>query len=556
MSMRIILIVFALLLPAVAFAAGSENGSFGMLSLLPPIIAITLALILRQVIPSLLIGVILGATIYCGGNPLLGVLRTLDNYMLDALADHDHAAIVLFSMTLGGMVGIVSACGGSAGIVNMISRFAKSAKSGAIAAWIMGMIIFFDDYASTLIVGNTMRPYTDRLKISREKLSYIVDSTSAPIASIALISTWIGFEMGLIADAFTKLNIDKNVYLTFVESIPYRFYCLTALLLVPMIALTGRDLGPMLTAERRARSTGKVLRDGAKPLSEDIALTEQGIISSSWNALVPIAVVILATAFGLYWSGKSAAGPDAPLYNIIGSANSFSALMWAAFAGAVSAIFLAVFNSSLKFDKVLDAFLSGAKSMVLAMIILILAWALGKTCDDLGTAVYVSGLVKGAIPLWMLPALTFIIAAFISFSTGTSWGTMAILVPIIIPVTYNLAVPDKLSGLDAVVYIENHWHVMLSSIGSVLAGSVFGDHCSPISDTTIMSSMTSGADHIDHVRTQMPYAILAALAATLLGDLPSGFGFNPFISLTLALTAMYLVLKIFGGKSQPFNLNS
>lgn len=544
--MRILLLVLALISPSAAFAADSAAGNFGLLSLLPPLVAITLALLIRQVLPSLLIGVILGATIYYGGNPLTGLLHTLDSCIVDALADHDHSAIILFSMTLGGMVGVFSACGGSAGIVNLISRFAKTPKSGAIAAWLMGMVIFFDDYASTLIVGNTMRPYTDKLKISREKLSYIVDSTSAPIASIALISTWIGFEMGLIGDAFTKLGLDKNVYLTFVESVPYRFYCLTALLLVPMIALTGRDLGPMLTAERRARSTGKVLRDGAKPLAEDISTSAKGLVSSGWNALIPISLVIIITAIGLYFNGKNVASPGAPLYDIIGAADSFSVLMWAAFTGAVAAVILAVFNSPLKFGDTLDAFIAGAKSMVLAMVILILAWALGKTCDDLGTAVYVSGIVKGAISLWMLPALTFIIAALISFSTGTSWGTMAILVPIIIPVTYNLAVPENVTGAEAVTYIETHWHIMLSSLGSVLAGSVFGDHCSPISDTTIMSSMTSGSDHIDHVNTQMPYAILAALVSIFFGDLLAGFGVNPFISLTLALITMWLVLKIFG----------
>ena len=543
-------ILIFLVLPATCAASTGDvpDDSFGWLSLLPPLVAIALALILRQVLPSLLIGVLLGATIYLGWNPVLGLMRMLDTYMLNALADRDHAAIVMFSLTLGGMVGVISRCGGSSGIVAKISQYARTPKSGAIATWFMGMLIFFDDYANTLIVGNTMRPYTDKLKISREKLSYIVDSTAAPIASIALISTWIGFEMGLIGDAFSQLGIERNVYLTFLQSIPYRFYCVLALFVVPMIALMGRDFGPMLTAERRARSTGKVNRDGAQPLQEDITSADTGLVSSHWNALGPILLVILVTALGLYWNGKQSAGADAELYQIIGAADSFSVLMWAAFCGALTAVILAVANSPLKFGETLEAFVSGVKAMMLAMIILILAWSLGKICDDLGTAVFVSGVVKGSIAPWMLPALTFIISAFISFSTGTSWGTMAILVPIIIPVTFNLIVPDGITGPEAVAYVENHWHIMISSIGSVLAGSIFGDHCSPISDTTIMSSMTSGADHIDHVRTQMPYALLIAVVAILLGDILSGFGFNPWISLTAGMAVLWVVFRFAGGK--------
>ena len=544
-------ILLLLLVPSVSFAAEIGVGEhFGWMSLLPPIVAIAMALILRQVLPSLLIGVLLGATIYHGWNPAYGLMRMLDGYLLDALANRDHAAIVMFSMMLGGMVGVISRCGGSAGIIAKISKYARTPKSGAIATWMMGMVIFFDDYANTLIVGNTMRPYSDKLKISREKLSYIVDSTAAPIASIAVISTWIGFEMGLIGDSFAKLGIERNVYLTFIQSIPYRFYCVLALLVVPMIAWMGRDFGPMLKAERRARSTGKVLRDGAQPLSEDISTTDEIPVSSHWNALIPIGLVIIVTGLGLYWSGYQSIGL-APVYKIIGAADSFAVLMWAAFCGALAAVLMAIGNSPLKFGETLDAFISGVKSMMLAMIILILAWSLGKTCEDLGTALFVSGAARGVLALWLIPALTFIISAFISFATGTSWGTMAILVPIIIPVTYNLIMPENAAGSsEGTRILAENWHVMISAIGSVLAGSIFGDHCSPISDTTIMSSMTSGADHIDHVRTQTPYAILVAVVGIALGDLPSGLGMNPFVSLLLGIAVIFLFIRFVGGKVQ------
>lgn len=547
--MKRLFILSLILIPNVVFAGEVDLAdNFGWVSLLPPIVAIALALILRQVLPSLLIGVLLGATIYHGWNPAVGLMRMLDEYLLDALVNRDHAAIVMFSMMLGGMVGVISRCGGSGGIVAKISQYAKTPKSGAIATWAMGMVIFFDDYANTLIVGNTMRPFSDKLRISREKLSYIVDSTAAPIASIAVISTWIGFEMGLIGDAFAKLGIERNVYLTFIQSIPYRFYCVLALLVVPMIALMGRDFGPMLKAERRARSTGKVLRDGAQPLSEDISTAQEIPISSHWNALIPIGLVIIVTGLGLYWSGYQSIGA-APVYKIIGAADSFSVLMWAAFCGAVSAALMAIWNSPLKFGETIEAFVSGVKSMMLAMIILILAWSLGKTCEDLGTALFVSGAAREVLALWLVPALTFVISAIISFATGTSWGTMAILVPITIPVTYNLIVPEGAAGsAEGARILAENWHVMISAIGSVLAGSIFGDHCSPISDTTIMSSMTSGADHIDHVRTQMPYAVLIALVGTVLGDLPSGLGMNPFVSLAVGIAVIFLFIRFVGGK--------
>ena len=549
-TLTVISILLLIVSPAIGLAADDalSDESFGWLSLLPPVVAIALALILRQVLPSLLIGVLLGATIYLGWNPVLGLMRMLDTYMLNALANRDHAAIIMFSMTLGGMVGVISRCGGSAGIVAKISKYARTPKSGAIATWAMGMLIFFDDYANTLIVGNTMRPYTDRLKISREKLSYIVDSTAAPIACIAFISTWIGFEMGLIGDSFSKLGIERNVYLTFLQSIPYMFYCVLALFVVPMIALMGRDFGPMLKAERRARTTGKLFRDGAQPLQEDITSAQMGLTSSHWNALGPILLVIIVTALGLYWNGREAEGAGAPLYQIIGAANSFSVLMWAAFCGALTAVIMAIANSPLKFNETMEAFVSGVKAMMLAMIILILAWALGKICDDLGTAVYVSAIVKGAIAPWMLPGLTFVIAAFISFSTGTSWGTMAILVPIIIPVTFNLIVPEGVAMPEAGSFVESQWHIMIASIGSVLAGSIFGDHCSPISDTTIMSSMTSGADHIDHVRTQMPYALVIGAVGILLGNIPAGLGWNPWLSLIAGMGILWVVFRVAGGR--------
>ncbi len=520
----------------------------GFLSLLPPILAILLALILRQVFISLFAGIWLGATFLWGYNPLLGILRLLDHYIVGSLADPNHASIVLFSLTLGGMVGIISHSGGTQGIVKKLSNFASKPKGGQIAAWAMGVFIFFDDYANTLIVGNTMRPITDRVRISREKLSYIVDSTAAPVASIAVISTWIGFELGLIQSVFQQLNINQNIYLIFLQTIPYRFYSVLAIIFVFLVALFGRDFGPMLKAEKRARKTGKVLRPGGIPLS-DLTLTQTTAPEGAplrWpNAVVPIFVVIFVTIIGLWYNGKEnliAQGVTGhSIRMIIGASNSFEVLMWSSFAGAFTAGVLAISQKILTLRQTFDAWISGTKSMVYAMVILVFAWSISKICEDLHTADYVVAITRGILSPRLLPIITFVISAFISFATGTSWGTMSILMPIVVPMAYKFSqemfLPPEISTA-----------ILIGTIASVLSGSVFGDHCSPISDTTIMSSMASGSDHVDHVRTQIPYALLVAGVAIAAGYLPAGYGFNSFISISIGILLLIGFLFLFGKK--------
>ncbi|MDZ7260667.1 MAG: Na+/H+ antiporter NhaC family protein [candidate division KSB1 bacterium] len=520
----------------------------GILSLLPPILAIVLALTVRQVLLALFCGAWLGSIFISHFNPVTGFMRLLDTYLISSLTEGSHVAIVLFSMTLGGMVGVISRSGGTQGIVNKISRYANHPRGGQIVAWALGIFIFFDDYANTLIVGNTMRPFTDRLHISREKLSYIVDSTAAPVASIAIISTWVGFQMGLIDSAFKSLGIHRDAYITFIQSIPYASYSILTCLFVLLIGITLRDFGPMSKAELRAITTGKVLRDGAQPLTDSEALDISAVPGTPqrwFNAVIPISVVIIVTLGGLYFSGLRALGPkasEAPLGQIIGAANSFNVLMWASFSGALMAILLAVTQRILSLSKALDAWVAGARAMILAMMILILAWSIGRVCQDLKTADYVINLTQKVLSPHLLPVLTFVVAAFISFSTGTSWATMAILVPIVIPIAHRLC-------LDAAIEPALAHSILLGTIGAVLSGSVFGDHCSPISDTTIMSSMASAADHIDHVNTQLPYAVFVALVACLVGYLPAGFGINAFISIAMGIVILTGGLFLVGKRS-------
>ncbi len=524
----------------------------GWVSILPPLAAILLALIFRQVLVALFAGIWLGAFFIYGYAPIDGFLYALTEYIGKAAAEPDRMSILIFSLTLGGMVGVMSKAGGTQGIVQKLSRFASSSKRGQVVAWLMGVLIFFDDYANTLIVGNTMRPLTDKLKISREKLAYLVDSTAAPVANIAIISTWIGYELSLINQAFGQIGLHDNAYITFFKTIPYNFYPLFTLAFGLFVALTGRDFFSMHRAEQRAASGGNVLREGAVPLADmnsgELEI-KKGAPLRWYNAMIPVAAVILTTLIGLWLTGLANYHPAVPARNwiqyasgVIGQANSFAVLMWAAFIGSFTAILLAVGQRILTLNEAILSWVSGVKAMVLAGIILTLAWSIGNICTDLQTAEYVISQTQTILSPHLLPLLTFIIAGIIAFATGTSWGTMAILSPIVIPLAYQLPLHHA-SIAPAVAY-----EIFLSSIAAILAGATFGDHCSPISDTTIMSSMASGSDHIDHVRTQLPYALMAAAVSILFGYVPVGFGLSDGLVLGTGFVALFLFIRFAGKK--------
>lgn len=523
------------------------------LSIVPPLLAILLALITRQVIVALFAGIWVGVTFIYDFKLHIGFLRTVDTYIVQAVNSPDHIAIIVFSLVLGGMVGVVTRSGGTQGIVDLLSRYADDSRRGQLATWAMGVFIFFDDYANTLIVGNTMRPLTDKLRISREKLSYLVDSTAAPVANIAIISTWIGYELGLISQSFDALNIDQNPYLFFVRTIPLNFYPLYALALGLVIALLLRDFGPMHQAEVRAGTTGEVLSPTATPLS-DMTPDELDLYPDRpkrWmNAFIPVMAVIGVVCLGLLYTGwlnlqeQGIATSGLPLIRqlslIVGNADAFAVLLWAAFIGSIIAIILAISQRLLSLNESIDAWVKGIRSMVMAILILVSAWAIGSICHDLYTADYVISVVQQFLSPHWLPLLIFLSAAIIAFSTGTSWGTMAILMPVAIPLAHKFPLTDP--TIDA----AHATALLLSSTAAVLAGATFGDHCSPISDTTIMSSMASGSDHIDHVRTQLPYAFAAGLIACFLGYIPVGFGISNWIVLPMGMLATVLLVRFIG----------
>ena len=502
----------------------------GWISILPPLIAIGVALITKNVIPALFLGLWFGAFAAHGfsfAGMGWGLLNAFQVYVLEAITNPDHAAIILFTFMIGGMVGIVSKSGGMQGVVNKIIPFARTPERGQAATGVLGLVIFFDDYANVLVVGNTMRQVTDKLRVSREKLAYIVDSTAAPVACVAFVTTWIGFEVGQIATGMQLMDgYNEAAYTVFLKSIPYSFYPILAMFFVFLVSLSGRDFGPMYHAEIRARTKGQVLSPTAR-VDESAGgarelVPKEGQPQRAVNAMIPISVLISGVLVGLYVTGEGNG-----LREIIGSADSYKALMWASLLGAFTAAALSIGQRILTIAETVDAWYAGLKAMMIAMIILVLAWALSAVTEVLNTAGYLVSILGDTLHPGFVPALVFILSAATAFATGSSWGTMGILMPLVLPLTWavmqasNMATPEN-------------YGIIYSTVACVLAGSVWGDHCSPISDTTILSSMASGSDHIDHVRTQLPYALLVGAVGMVIGTIPTGFGLPWWLALPIS----------------------
>ena len=530
----------------------------GWASLAPPLIAITLALLFHEVITALLAGVWLGAFMMTGFNPLSALGRTIDSYVVPALGDtNGHTQIIVFSLMLGGLVGIVSQNGGTQGIVNKLRPFAKTRRRGSLATWFAGLCIFFDDYANTLIVGTTMRPITDNLKISREKLAYIVDSTAAPVAALVPISTWVGYEISLIADGMlVASNIPEqnsqlaltlstiSPFSVFISTIPYMFYPILTLTMVFLVSFMDRDFGPMIQAEKDSSSQKLDFNQSRPTIPEPMPslIDSKSTSEPRWyNAFLPIGAVISVVLLGLYTSGRTQANPGASLIDIFGAADPYNSLLWGSTAGCLVAVIITVSQKLLTLKETMEAWVDGLKTMLTAMVILILAWSLGQVTNDLGTANYLSQILTDSLPVQTLPALVFCTAAAMAFATGTSWATMAILIPLVIPLTVSLG--------GGIAFGTGEYSVLTSVISSVLAGAIFGDHCSPISDTTVLSSTASQCDHVDHVRTQLPYAIAVGTISIGVGSLGTAYGLPVWAALALGIALLIVILKIFGEPS-------
>lgn len=517
------------------------------LSILPPLVAIAMALIAKEVISSLFFGVLVGAFImalYSGHAPAEalggGLLRTVDTYVVGALFEYEHIQIIVFTLLIGGMVRLITANGGMRGVVNWLLKRANGPRSGQMMTFIMDLCVFFDDYSNTLVVGNTMRPIADKLKISREKLSYIVDSTSAPVVAIAFVTTWIGAELSYIQDGLDVIGLEENAYFVFINSLKYSFYPILTLGFVLMLIFSQRDYGPMLRAERQARTA---MPDTSK--TTDNQIDNAHLI----DALIPLLVLIFGTIIGLFVTGYKSEIWNDPNYGFfpkisstIGEANSYLALLWSSLLSLLTAIVMTLCRGTMKFNKIIEEMIEGIKTMFNAVLILTMAWSISLITSDMHTAEFVSQLLlKWSLSPVLVPMLTFILAALIGFSTGTSWGTMAILYPLILPASWMLCVKEGMS-VDATMPL------FYNVVASVLAGAVMGDHCSPISDTTIMSSLASGCDHLQHVGTQMPYALTVGCVAVFIGVLPTALGLPSWIAFLMGLAVLAAIVRFVGKK--------
>ncbi len=526
------------------------------LSLLPPLIAIIMALITKEVFSSLFLGLLIGTTViykYAGAGVIMaffkGAFAIIDTYLMQALLSQEHLSIIIFSMLIGGMVTLISLNGGMRGVVNILSRYANNRRSGQFITYLMGLLIFFDDYANTLVVGNTMRPVTDKLKISREKLAYLVDSTSAPIAAIAFITTWIGAELSYIQQGVAEIGLETSAYAVFLQSLKYSFYPLLTLLFIGLLIWQNRDFGPMLKAERQSVNTPReeAKKKGRSPqIMKELEMADD--VTPRWfNAVIPVLIVVLGTLAGLIYTGwdvtvwgDASLNFTTKLSKTIGDADVFNALIWSSLAGVFAALLLTTAQRILSLKESIDGLINGFKTMFHAILILSLAWSLALLTEHLHTAEFITGILSAInISPEFIPALTFVFSAIIAFSTGSSWGTMAIIYPLILPAIWKI-------GLEAGMDTDAILPLFYNAVSCVLAGAVLGDHCSPISDTTILSSLACSCDHIHHVRTQMPYALLVGSVALLAGTLPAAFGIPVIYSYLLAIALLFAFIRLKG----------
>jgi Na+/H+ antiporter NhaC len=519
----------------------------GWFAILPALVAIAVALWLRQVIAALFLGIWLGAALVYGSiaGVWFGLLDVITDYALNAFTDSGHGAIILFTLMVGGMVGIISKNGGTAGIVRAVTGWAKTPRHGQLATGALGVAIFFDDYANTLIVGNTMRPITDRLRISREKLAYLVDSTAAPVATVGLVTTWIGFQLGVIEGALQQVEgYDETPYSIFLNALPYYFYPFLTIVFLFMVAHFGRDFGPMLRAERRTRTSGQVTRsdahtgESASEAAERAPKPDKPI--RAMNALVPLIVLVVATFAGIYITGAGTAEPGASLRDVIGNGDSYQAMMWASLLAVLVAGVLSLGQRILTLGETVDAWFAGVRSMLLAVIILVLAWSLANVNEVLHAGDYLVSILGEALAPPLIPALVFVLSALTAFATGSSWGVMGIVMPLVVPLTWAVMAANGIAGDPA------HMHIFYSAIAAVLAGAVWGDHCSPISDTTILSSLATECDHIDHVRTQLPYALAVGLVGLITGTLLVAYVYPWWVGMLASLAILVAVLFVLG----------
>jgi Na+/H+ antiporter NhaC len=455
------------------------------ISVLPPVLAIVLAIWTRQVYLSLAGGLLLAWTILSGWNPVAGLGASIEG-AVGVLGSAGDARVIMFTLVIGALIATVEASGGVRGFVALLesNHWVNSAKRAQLLAWITGVVIFIESNITVLVAGSVSRPLFDRYKSSREKLAYIIDSTSAPICILVPMNAWGAYNLGILEG----LGVE-NALSVFLQSIVLNFYAIAAVLMTLIVILFGIDIGPMKKAEARTRG-GLLLWPNATPMIDEEVLSPpplEGVEPRARNMLLPIATMVVFMPVALFITG----GGDL----LAGSGS--TSVLWSVLFGLGVAWVMLKAQGIFTIDQLVKVGLKGAGALVPLALILLLALALGDVIEALGTGVYVAQVTAGTMPNFVYLPLVFTVAAGIAFSTGTSWGTFAIMLPIAVPAAATLGLP------------------LAPFVAASLAGGVFGDHCSPISDTTIISSMAAATDHIDHVRTQLPYALIGGAIATV-----------------------------------------
>lgn len=487
-----------------------------LIALVPPLTAVVFALVTRRVNLSLFLSIWIGGW-FVTGNPIAAIGQTF-TWFAEVMTDEWNARFLVLTSLLGAGAAFMFKIGGSHAVARWLGSRVSTSKGSLLLTWALGILIFFNDYVNSVIVGNATRDLTARQKVSREKLAWVLDSTSSPMATLGPISDWIGYQVSLIAAAFVSLSLTtEKPYWVFLQSIPWNFYALLCLASVPMIILMG-DFGPMRKAEQRSQERGELVAPGDTPL-----LSVEGELGEPhtqdgrlWHFLLPLVVLIGASAWALWYTGGGME-EGKPLMDAIADTDVAVALTWAAFAMTMTGMGIALWQR-MSLEECENTLLAGFRIMLPALVIIILAWTIGTVTGAMNAGEHIIEATRDWLSPALLPILIFAIAMVISFATGSSWGTMAILTPVGVPLAYTM-------GDMAMVQII---------IGAIFSGAIFGDHCSPISDTTVMSSIFAGSDHIAHVRTQIPYAIIPASITAALYCLTLVLD-SPFLLLGLGL---------------------
>ena len=480
-------------------------------ALLAPIIAIVLALITKEVYSSLVIGIIVGGAIYAGGNFEGTLVHVVSDGFIANLSDSYNMGIIIFLVLLGALVSMMNKAGGSAAFGRWATAHIKSRVGAQLATIALGVLIFIDDYFNCLTVGSVMRPVTDGHKISRAKLSYLIDATAAPVCIIAPISSWAAAVAG-----FANSAGAENGIALFIQAIPYNFYALLTIAMMIFLAVTGLDFGPMKKHEKNAKETGDLFTSGTKQAIEEMDVNPKGRVC---DLIVPIIVLIVSCVIGMIYSGGFFSGES--FIDAFSNCDASVGLALGAFVSIILTVIFYLCRRVLSFKSLMESLPEGFKAMVPAIMILACAWTLKAMTDSLGAKIFISQLVEGSAAGFqaLLPAIIFLIAVGLSFATGTSWGTFGILIPIVLSV-FGAGEP-----------------ITIVAISACMAGAVCGDHCSPISDTTIMASAGAQCDHINHVSTQLPYALTVA-GVSAVSYIIAGFVSNWMIVLPIALVLM------------------